>query len=926
MDESSFLKREIDERDSFADVERDFQTVIQEIVQDKTLEKFRISYEELHEALIQSQKHNQALVDKCKTLNRDILQNAGKITQVLLLSQQDQQTIGNLRNEFEKVWKIISQCEEKEKKTLIITESLKAELQRLTSLVEDTANLTPTFQVSQQEAQREVDFLNKEIQDNEKEMEEMRKKIEELTQETHKLQENNQEKKSEIQGQEDELNQCLDIIKDNCKILQQNICDIDNCKADIDNMSNDIQSKNNDIENMNNTLKRKNNELAILKKQEMQENLDKVRLIRNHKKLQNTLMKTKMSGKKIMAKIDDQKQYQKMQQMKFNGFPEDLKKLQEEENELLQLQKETVKYKHELTSLRDEARKEKQIMIGIIDDMKTDNAQVLNQKKTAQIDFNAQSQQVTNMELQILEEKAMKKAESDRIKKSEHEKLDYKKQHQKDLEIKETYDEQTKNFQDKTKETLRMYNQILEDNAEYEKKINEGYKKAKQMSEEIDSQTKKYDKEKKLYDKEVKLMIELQREQKDLENEINIMDNEMLRIKYEIASMDKSTAETHLELLSKLEDVKMLEHEIQQIKNDINDTLNKDKEIQEQLSLSSMILQMGYSTIDMVNRDNEAFRNEIRSLHRQNYTIGKERDKARLRLDRAELQIKEGSKAYEKRLNEVENLKQEFDKHLSRCFKLENKLRQSVNLKKEYLRMQTALETERQYAKACENEIQTPRMIHRWTFLESTDPEKMALINMKQGIINITMEKSYQQRRLKEKLDKTKQELEEINKHVEKAEPIDFNSQMTFWTQQLKSKTTLLSKLEQQVLSDKGKIQEQTDDITITKDLLQTEKSSLRETQKINYDLRAETAATPRLPKLKVRRQDTFFIGGGFALGTPRMPTPGKTPQSARVPRNPRLDLFTSNSPRAHFQTPREPKTPRYSVSRRKLSLPPLNL
>ena len=79
MDESSFLKREIDERDSFADVERDFQTVIQEIVQDKTLEKFRISYEELHEALIQSQKHNQALVDKCKTLNRDILQNAGKI-------------------------------------------------------------------------------------------------------------------------------------------------------------------------------------------------------------------------------------------------------------------------------------------------------------------------------------------------------------------------------------------------------------------------------------------------------------------------------------------------------------------------------------------------------------------------------------------------------------------------------------------------------------------------------------------------------------------------------------------------------------------------------------------------------------------------------------------------------------------------------
>ena len=391
--------------------------------------------------------------------------------------------------------------------------------------------------------------------------------------------------------------------------------------------------------------------------------------------------------------------------------------------------------------------------------------------------------------------------------------------------------------------------------------------------------------------------------------------------------MDKSTAEKHLELLRKLEEVKKLEQEIQQLKDDIDETIKKDKEIQIELSQTSMILEMGYSTIEMTNRDNEAFQNEIRSLYRQNYNINKDREKARLRLERAELQIKEGAKAYEKRVNEVENLKQEFDRHLSKCFKLETKLRQSMNLKKEYLRLQSALDTQKLYAKACENEIQTPRMIHRWTFLESADPEKMALINLKREIIDITMQKSYQHRRLKDKLGKNKQELEEISKQAFKTQPIDISSQMTFFTQQLKTKTNLLSKLEQQILNDKEKIQEQTDDITLTKGLLRTQKESFQESQKINYDeSRAETAATPRLPKLKVRRQDTFFIGGGFSFGTPRMPTPGRTPHSARVSRNPRFDLFTSNSSRTPNKTPREPQTPRYSSSRRRISLPPLEL
>ena len=52
--------------DAFEALEKDFQDVLQELMGDKSLEKFRLEYEKLHQALRKSHESEKKLVTKCR--------------------------------------------------------------------------------------------------------------------------------------------------------------------------------------------------------------------------------------------------------------------------------------------------------------------------------------------------------------------------------------------------------------------------------------------------------------------------------------------------------------------------------------------------------------------------------------------------------------------------------------------------------------------------------------------------------------------------------------------------------------------------------------------------------------------------------------------------------------------------------------------
>lgn len=89
-------KPEADEN-SFESLEKEFQEVLDELVGDKSLDKFRVEYEKLTNALKKSHESEKRLMTKCRELNAEIVSNSVKVATALKLSQEDQTTITSLK-------------------------------------------------------------------------------------------------------------------------------------------------------------------------------------------------------------------------------------------------------------------------------------------------------------------------------------------------------------------------------------------------------------------------------------------------------------------------------------------------------------------------------------------------------------------------------------------------------------------------------------------------------------------------------------------------------------------------------------------------------------------------------------------------------------------------------------------------------------
>ena len=85
---------------AFEVLEKNFQEVLQELMGDRSLEKFRVEYEKIHRALKKSHESEKRLMQKCRELNAEIVANSAKVATALKLSQEDQATIASLKKVY----------------------------------------------------------------------------------------------------------------------------------------------------------------------------------------------------------------------------------------------------------------------------------------------------------------------------------------------------------------------------------------------------------------------------------------------------------------------------------------------------------------------------------------------------------------------------------------------------------------------------------------------------------------------------------------------------------------------------------------------------------------------------------------------------------------------------------------------------------
>ena len=167
-----------DDTVSFAELETKFSKVVSDLVNDKSLEKFKVEYEKLHDALIDSHNHNKVLVSKVTELNEDIVKNSKQISSIILMTQNDQKTIAQLRNEFQKAWNLVEGSSDREQKSRNIINSLKQEVANLTQLIQNTETKPDDEEYSSQTLEEETKALKEEIAKNESMLDELRNNLE----------------------------------------------------------------------------------------------------------------------------------------------------------------------------------------------------------------------------------------------------------------------------------------------------------------------------------------------------------------------------------------------------------------------------------------------------------------------------------------------------------------------------------------------------------------------------------------------------------------------------------------------------------------------------------------------------------------------------------------------------------------------------
>jgi hypothetical protein len=133
------------------------------MVGEKSMERFKAEYEKLHRALKTSYESEKRLVKRCKELNDTIVGNATRVKAAIKLTQEDSNTIGVLKKEVDKAWKLVEQAKEKEEKARKIIQDLKGEIAHLHKIVEQGSGLSFSQDNTVQSLMQAKEELKKEL-------------------------------------------------------------------------------------------------------------------------------------------------------------------------------------------------------------------------------------------------------------------------------------------------------------------------------------------------------------------------------------------------------------------------------------------------------------------------------------------------------------------------------------------------------------------------------------------------------------------------------------------------------------------------------------------------------------------------------------------------------------------------------------------
>ncbi|XP_043911882.1 cilia- and flagella-associated protein 58 [Protopterus annectens] len=866
MSEEKAEKPEVEEN-AFETLEKDFQEVLNELMGDKSLEKFRFEYEKLLKALKKSHEGEKRLMSKCRELNAEIVANSSKVAAALKLSQDDQSTIASLKQEIEKAWKMVDAAYEKEQKAKETIQSLKQEIGNLSKLVEQGAGLSAGQEYSINDLIKIKEDLTKERDQLLSEVVKLRDSLTEAAAQQKKAEDAKQEAieaiaqlQQDIQVRKNESSRETRRKEKMEKELKQLQADLDVKQVEIKQLQHHQQKNKEEQAKLEQLLKEQKilNERASKELEQMQMRNTKLQQDIEHQALSYEQVMQENQQRQLDIKAKEEEVSQMRQEIsKLSKMREALqKKLRQAEDQKLEVeqQRETLKnqisgVERELETAKKQAELDKKAIEELVRERDILNKNMLKaagatQKQIDLVKLHEQSKKNLEQEIQNYKEEAQKQR-----------KIIYQLEKERDRYINEASELTQKVLQHM--EDIKVREMQIFD---YKKKIAEAETKLKQQQNLYEAVRS----DRNLYSKN---LIEAQDEITEMKRKLKIMNHQVDQLKEEISSKETALVKEHLDHQRVEKEKEALKAELQKMKQQAEETKQFiDNQEAEERRLLKII--------------SEADAERLRQQKELDQVIGerdilgtqlvRRNDELALLYEKIKIQqsiLNKGETQYRQRVEDIRLLKLEI-KRLRREKGILNKSVINVEeLRREVYHMQRQLLKERTRCRALEEELENPMNVHRWRKLEASDPSTYELIQkihtLQKRLISKTEEVVEKELLLQEK-EKLYVEL----KHILARQPgPEAAEQIQIYQQTLREKTKQMKVLSSELNMYESQNQEYKYEIErLSNELQNVKKKYLTQKRKEQQSKEKERAlAQVGQSLIQPQRTDGSHItGGGF--------------------------------------------------------------
>jgi len=716
------------ETSAFESLEKDFQEVLSELVGDKSLDKFRLEYEKLHRALKKSHDQEKRLIQKCRVLNTEIVNNAAKVQTALKLSQEDQTTIGSLKKEIEKAWKMVDASHDKEVAAKDTIQDLKDEIISLSLLVEQGAGLTLGQEGAMQELTREKEELERINQEYEKKQEEFKARIDEnllyiekLNKEKESIAEKNQnlsdslETKSAEHDREQRRKERIEKEMKDLKLrLEGKEAQLEDSQISMREGQEQNQKHLSDLREARNAMEKhlRDQDALLQRTAKLNDDVEKHTVNGQQLAIENNCLKedakrnnievTKMSNEceMLKRKVDKEKKLT----LQLRQIIEDRKAEHSNlESQVLQLNKDL-----------HHAVKQEDVKAKDVDSLK--RAAELSEKLISR-----ESQKVKHVTKQVqLTELASKNLETEiysfKQEASKQRKLIYQLEKDREKYGLEASEAHAKYIQ--ALDQVKLKEMLL---AETQKKVLEGEGKLKQQQQLYEAVRS----DRNLYSKN---LIENQDEIAEMKRKFKIMNHQIEQLKEEITAKDHALVKEHFEHQKVDKQKDQLKNELSKMKSllDSNEQTITSQNT-EVLKLAHMIQKMDDEALRQRKEYDQAI-NERDILGTQ---LIRRNDELALLYEKIKIQqstLRNGETQYKERVEDIRIMKLKIG-DLKRELQVSKYSGTNVDdLKREVFSMQRDLLQEKTKVKALSEELENPMNVHRWRKLEGSDPATYEMI------------------------------------------------------------------------------------------------------------------------------------------------------------------------------------------------------